>query len=203
MQIEQLTSLIQNRRMIRRYTAQAVTQSQIDSILDSAVHAPSPHNRQPWRFAVLAGEARTRLAQRMGATLRADLERDGMPEQKIAEDLARSAARITSAPVAILACMSMIDMDRYADAHRAEAERWMAGQAVAAAIQNMLLTATGLGLGACWMCAPLFCPDVVRAALALPADWEAQALITIGHAADAGKPRARRLAASLAVQIVE
>ena len=69
----------------------------------------------------------------------------------------------------------------------------MAAQGVAMAIQNLLLTAHSLGLGACWMCAPLFCPDTVRAALDLPDDWEAQALITIGYpkGADEGKPRGR------------
>ncbi len=61
----------------------------------------------------------------------------------------------------------------------------MAVQSVALAAQNMLLMAHAEGLGACWMCAPLFCPDVVRAALALPADWEAQALLTLGYPAEA------------------
>jgi nitroreductase len=68
----------------------------------------------------------------------------------------------------------------------------MAGQAVAAALQNMLLRASELGLGACWMCAPLFCPDVVRQTLGLPADWEPQALLTLGFPADEGKARGRR-----------
>jgi nitroreductase len=60
----------------------------------------------------------------------------------------------------------------------------MAAQSVAVAAQNILLMAHTEGLGACWMCAPLFCPDVVRAALSLPADWEAQALITVGFPAE-------------------
>ncbi len=67
----------------------------------------------------------------------------------------------------------------------------MAQQSVAAAIQNLLLAAHELGLGTCWMAAPLYCPDVIRDVLQLPDDWEAQALITIGYAADAGKDRTR------------
>lgn len=86
----------------------------------------------------------------------------------------------------------MADMDVYPDARRNAHERWMAGQAVAAACQNILLHATELGLGACWMCAPLFCQTAVRDALALPTDWEAQALITLGHPADAGRERERK-----------
>ena len=41
------------------------------------------------------------------------------------------------------------------------------------------------------MCAPLFCPDVVIRILALPADWEPQALITLGYSADEGRVRGR------------
>jgi hypothetical protein len=41
------------------------------------------------------------------------------------------------------------------------------------------------------MCAPLFAPDVVREALDLPRDWEAQALITVGYPADKGKLKER------------
>jgi nitroreductase len=66
------------------------------------------------------------------------------------------------------------------------------------AVQNMLLLAHAEGLAACWMCAPLFCPDTVRAALDLPADWQPQAVITIGHPAAAGKPRQRRAVTEIA-----
>jgi nitroreductase len=83
-------------------------------------------------------------------------------------------------------------MDIYPDARRNRAEHWMAGQAVAAAVQNMLIRATELGLGACWMCAPLFCPQAVCDILHLPPDWEPQALITLGHPADTGKDRPRK-----------
>ncbi|GAB4546477.1 MAG: hypothetical protein OHK0023_06200 [Anaerolineae bacterium] len=119
----------------------------------------------------------------MGSKLRADLMADGIPVEALEADVARSYARVTGAPAAIMVCLSMADMDRYPDARRAHAERMMAVQSVAMAVQNLLLAAHSEGLGACWMCAPLFCPDVVGAALNLPADWEAQALITLGYPA--------------------
>ena len=183
--------IIHARQMIRRYTDQPVSDETIAQLLDAATRAPSPHNRQPWRFVVIQGDARGRLAQAMGSRLREDLARDGVPADLIERDAARSHQRITSAPALILACLSMEDMDVYPDPRRNQAEHWMAGQAVAAAIQNMLLAATELGLGACWMCAPLFCPDAVAAALQLPADWEPQALITLGYPAP-GEPAKRR-----------
>ncbi len=94
-----------------------------------------------------------------------------------------------AAPVVILACLTMSDMDKYPDARRGNAERIMAIQSVAAAIQNFLLAAHALGLGAGWMCAPLFAPDEARAALDLPADWEPQALITLGYPAQEPQPK--------------
>lgn len=183
---------IARRRMIRRYTDRPVPRETVIALLEAATRAPSPHNRQPWRFVVLTGKARARLAAAMGARLREDLTRDGLAPEQIARDVERSYQRITSAPVGILTCMTLRDMDVYPDDRRNAAERWIAGQAVAAAIQNILLAATDLGLGACWMCAPLFCPDTVIETLGLPEDWQPQALITIGHPADAGTGRNRR-----------
>jgi F420 biosynthesis protein FbiB-like protein len=177
--------------MIRRYSASPVPRTVIDALLDSAIQAPSPHNRQPWRFAVLQGGARIRLASAMAEQLRRDLTRDGVALDAIERDTQRSQARIASAPVAIVACLSLRDMDVYPDARRNTAEHWMAGQAVACAVQNILLTASANELGACWMCAPLFCQETVRETLNLPPDWEAQALVTVGYPADAGRVRER------------
>ena len=164
----------------------------IDQLLNAAIWAPSAHNRQPWRFAVVTTpEVKERLAHQMGERLRADRLRDGDTIEVIEQDVNRSRERIVSAPVVIVACLSLLDMDQYPDERRASAEKTMAIQSVSMAIQNLLLTAHSLGLGACWMCAPLFCPDVVRSALNLPADWEAQALITIGYPADEGRQKGR------------
>jgi nitroreductase len=66
------------------------------------------------------------------------------------------------------------------------------------AVQNLLLAAQAEGLGACWMCAPLFCPEAVAAALDLPAGWQPQALVTLGFPDSAGKlPRRRPLEESV------
>jgi coenzyme F420-0:L-glutamate ligase / coenzyme F420-1:gamma-L-glutamate ligase len=193
--------LVYRRRMIRRYTHQVVEPRLIDDLIDAGTRAPSPHNRQPWRFALIQDDARIHLAQAMGNQLRTDLARDGMATELIERDISRSYERITSAPVSILVCMSMTEMDVYPDQRRLQAERWMAGQAVAAAIQNILLRATELGLGACWMCAPLFCQQVVVNILDLTPDWEPQALITLGYPADQGTARDRHSAQSVTVTI--
>ena len=187
--------LLSSRRSIRRYEKRAVPRQQIESMLRAAITAPSAHNRQPWRFLVIDHEQhKQQLAQAMGAVLRADRSRDGDDAEVIESDVARSYARLTAAPVLVLVCMSMIDMDRYPDTKRLQAERIMATQGTAMAAQNLLLAAHSAGLGACWMCAPLFCADTVCRTLALPADWEPQAIVTLGYPADNdnGKPFVRR-----------
>lgn len=174
------------RRSIRRYEQRPVPRGLIETALQAATWAPSAHNRQPWRFAVVETPAtKEALARAMGDRLRADLTADGVPAAVIDKDTSRSYARITSAPVAVVLCLTLADMDTYPDERRSRNEYLMAVQSAAMAGQNFLLAASALGLGACWMCAPLFVPDVVRGVLDLPDDWQPQALLTLGYAAEA------------------
>ena len=74
--------------------------ARIDAVLEVALCAPSAHNRQPWRIAVVTTLAvKERLAFAMGARWRADRLADGDAPDIIEADVARSRARITSAPV--------------------------------------------------------------------------------------------------------
>lgn len=189
-------SLLTGRRSIRRYRPEPVPAEMVEQMLAAACWAPSAHNRQPWRFVVMS-EAKTQqqLAMAMGNRLRRDLTADQVPEAIIAQDVGRSYQRITQAPLLILLCLTMADMDSYPDTKRQQNEWIMATQSTAMAGQNLLLAAHALGLGACWMCAPLFCPDVVARTLDLPADWQPQALITAGYPA-ASKTKARQPLAS-------
>ncbi len=186
------------RRSLRRYQPDAVPHELIERLLTAAIWAPSAHNRQPWRFAIVesAGQ-KEELAEAMGARLRRDLAADGVSPELIEADAARSYDRITSAPVLIAICLTMSDMDSYPDSKRSQAEYIMAVQSVAMAGENLLLAAHEAGLGACWMCAPLFCPDVVRDTLDLPADWQPQGLITLGYPAQAREKTRRPLEGSV------
>jgi coenzyme F420-0:L-glutamate ligase / coenzyme F420-1:gamma-L-glutamate ligase len=193
-----ILDLTRQRRSIRRYLSDAVPREVIERLLTAAIWAPSAHNRQPWRFAVVETQERKEyLARAMGAKLRRDLEADGVPEAAILKDTGRSYARITGAPVLIALCLSMVDMDVYSDERRNALETLMAAQSTAMAGQNLLLAAHEAGLGACWMCAPLFAPEVVRAALELPDDWQPQALLTLGYPAETREKERRPLEMSV------
>lgn len=186
--------MILTRRSIRRYLPDAVPRELIERVLTAAIWSPSAHNRQPWRFAVVESSAQKELlARAMGARLRRDLEADNAPAELIEKDVTRSYSRMTNAPVLIALCLSLVDMDVYPDEKRSRAEYIMAVQSVAMAGQNLLLAAHEAGLGACWMCAPLFCPDVVSEALDLPNDWQPQALLTMGYPAETREKTRREL----------
>jgi len=195
---EDLQALLASRRSVRRYRPDPVPAEAVQRLVQAAGAAPSAHNRQPWRYVVLDDAAtKMKLARAMGERLAEDRTRDGDDADTIRADVDRSFARITGAPVAILVCLTLGEMDAYPDARRREAEFLMPVQSTAMATQNLLLAAHGEGLGACWMCAPLFCPDTVRDALALPADWQPQGLITLGFPQQPGKVRPRKSPADI------
>ncbi|HKF38227.1 MAG TPA: nitroreductase family protein [Ktedonobacteraceae bacterium] len=196
-----LATLLQNRRSVRKYQARTVSRELIEQVLEAARWAPSPHGRQPWRFVVLTRqEVKMRLADQMGDTWRQNLQMDGDDAEVVNIRLEKSRQRILGAPVIILPCLYLEDLDRYPDARRQEDETIMAIQSMGAAIQNMLLMAYDLGLDSGWMCAPLFCPEVVCEALDLDTRLIPQALITVGYAAADPQRRERLPLSSLLVR---
>jgi F420 biosynthesis protein FbiB-like protein len=187
-----LAAHIGTRRSVRDFRPQPIERALIARLIAAAIRAPSAHNRQPWRFVVLDDDAsKCRLAEAMGERLRHDRLADGADAKAIDADVARSHARITGAPAVVVVCVDLRDTDRYPDDRRNRAEYLMAVQSTAMAVQNLLLAAQSEGLGACVMCAPLFCPDTVADALRFPREWTAQMLVTIGAPAGHGRDRAR------------
>ncbi len=180
-----LMNIIRQRRSIRRFQQRPVDPAMVTRMLEAARWAPSAHNRQPWRFVVIVEEQEKRsLADRMADRLASELRADGVDQEIIAQDVDRSRRRLSDAPVLIVVCLSMADMDRYTDQRRQGFEHTMAVQSVAMAAQNLLLMAHAQGLGACWLCAPLFCQDVPREVLSLPPDYEPQGIVIVGHPAE-------------------
>jgi len=177
-----LLNLIKHRRSVRKYRKTKPGLPEIDRILDCAMYAPSAHNAQPWRFFVVSDEnKKAELIEQMAARFRQDLERDNVPSTVIRKKIQRSLRLFSEAPVVIIACIDMTGMDKYPDSARQQAEMIMATQSLAAAIQNLLLAAKAIGLGGCWYCAPLFCPELVKTVLSLSNFHIPQALITLGY----------------------
>ena len=203
----ELANLLYRRQTIRRYDGRAVDRSTVEALIAAACAAPSAHNRQHWRFAAItARPVKERLAQAMGESFRQDMRREGLHPDEIEGRAGRSYDRLVESPALIIAGYSSADVSIRALAgqetfnsgpasktqHRkSKIEETMATQSVAAAIENLLVAATAMVLGACWSFLSRFCPDVVRVALSR-ADYSApQALITIGYPAETPPRRER------------
>jgi coenzyme F420-0:L-glutamate ligase / coenzyme F420-1:gamma-L-glutamate ligase len=184
----ELHTFLRTRRSIRRFKPDPVPDSVIQSILSTATYAPSAHNRQPWRFVVVTDlSVKARLAEAMAKDFERDLIRDGISPEKIQAQLKRSRERTTSAPVAILLCLDMSEMDSYPDEKRQQTERTMAVQSVAAAGLQLLLAAHAEGLGGVWVCSPLFAQETIQKTLVLSESWEPQGMFFVGYADDVPK----------------
>jgi coenzyme F420-0:L-glutamate ligase / coenzyme F420-1:gamma-L-glutamate ligase len=193
--------LARGRRSVRAFDDRPVPRHALETLLEAARWAPSPHGRQPWRFVVLTRpELKEQLAEAMGGEWQRTLEMDQQTPDIIQLRLEKSHERIRTAPALVLACLYLEDLDRYPDPGRQQAEEIMAIQSLGAALQNILLAAYAIGLDAGWMCAPLFCPDTVCAALDLDATLIPHALIPIGYAARDPKRRPHRPVDDLVVR---
>jgi coenzyme F420-0:L-glutamate ligase / coenzyme F420-1:gamma-L-glutamate ligase len=190
----QVLDTIRGRRSVRRYLQKDVPEDLVERVLEATRWAPSPHGRQPWRFAVLTREqTKERLADAMGEEWRSNLEMDGQRAEIVEKRLEGSRRRLLDAPVLVLICLYLEDLDVYPDAERQLGETTMAVQSLGAAAQNALLAAYDSGLDAGWMCAPLFCPEKVVEALGLDPKLVPHALLTLGYAeGDPPKRRPRR-----------
>ena len=175
-------AFVEARRSIRAFRARPVPPVLLDTLVEAACLAPAPHHTRPWRWVVLADPPRQRaLADGMGARWRADLAGDGLPPGRIDDLVAASRARLVAAPAALLGCLTDEGLDRYPDERRRRAEWGMALLALGAAVENLMLTATDLGLASCWVAAPIFCPEEAGAALGLDPKWQPHALVLVGY----------------------
>jgi nitroreductase len=190
--------VIRDRRSIREFTPEPVSDQDLDMILESARQAPSGENAQPWRFIIVTdGETRRKLGALAGGgsgrRFTAEFVTKKMQERfsSLQDEEKRKAAfeKLTSgqvsafladAPVNIVVC--------------GKKDVWDMPYDTSAAIENMLLMITSLGLGACWVIAP--CIDIrdeerVKSLLGLPEGFKAVSILSVGHPTRPHKPRPR------------
>ncbi len=196
--VQAVMKVIQDRRSIRQYTDEPVSEEALEMILEAARQAPSGENAQPWRF-IIVKDPETR--KRMGAIAGGGSGRRFTAEfvtQKMQERFAtledeakRKAAfeKLTSgqvsaflaeAPVNIVVC--------------GRKDVWDLPYDTSAAIENMLLMVTALGLGACWVIAP--CIDIrdeerLKDLLGVPEGLKIVSIVAVGHPARYPRPRPR------------
>ncbi|WP_313341880.1 nitroreductase family protein [Sedimentibacter sp.] len=190
--------VIKDRRSIRKYTDQRITEEDLRLILESARQAPSGENAQPWRFIVVKdrnskeflsyvgkhGSGRRFTGEFLSKQMQARFTGLQDEEKKIA-----AYKKLTSGNVS--AFVSEADVNIIVLGKK---EVWDAPFDTSAAIENMLLTVTSLGLGACWLVAP--CIDIrdefrMKEYFEITDEYKLFAIISIGYPAKMANPRPR------------
>lgn len=172
---------IKDRHSIRSFTKDDVTDEEISVLLQAANAAPSAHNQQAWKFIILRGDKKQELAQ-LVATQSAAFPRPA------AALLRMGAKSILSAPV-VIAVANTGDLIKHGtELFKVDKEkahdffRTMEIQSSAAAVENILLAATSLGLGTVWLGVLYLIKDAVLRFLGEPGG-EFMAVVPVGRPA--------------------
>ena len=172
------------RRSVREFADVAVDPAAVRRAVGVALTAPAPHHSTPFRFGwVRDPTRRTALLDAMAARWRADLEADGRPADEVARRMRRGDL-LRRAPELVLPFRTGDGMHAYPDDARSAGERTMFTVAGGAAVQSFLVALAAEGLGSCWVGSTIFAPDVVRAVLDLPDDWEPLGAVAVGVPAE-------------------
>lgn len=171
-------TFLRTRRSIRHFKPDPVPAPVIERILETATYAPSAHNLQPWRFAIVQTDtAKAKLGQALTDKMRVDMTAEGAPPADIDQRVKISLRRIDEAPAIILLCRDMTVIRK-----EEPEEHMMAVQSVALAGLQLMLSAHAERLGGNWICWPLYAQETAQAALNLPDTWEPQGMFFLGYA---------------------
>ena len=196
--VDATMKVIQARRSIREFTTDPVSDQELDMILEAARQAPSGENAQPWRFIIVKDEA---LRKQMGAIagggsgrrFTAEFVTKKMQERfsNLQDEAKKKAAfeKLTSGQVSAFMAEAPINI-----VVCGKKDVWDMPYDTSAAIENILLMVTALGLGACWVIAPCF--DIrdeerMKALLGIPEEYKAVSVLSVGHQTREHRPRPR------------
>ena len=156
-------NFIFKRRSIRKYEKKEIPAEMLNDLFEAAMAAPSAVARDPWHFLLIR-------------------------ERKTLDDIVKilpHGQMLRQAPAAVIVCG---DINK---AHANELSYLL--QDLSAAVENLLLAATALGLGSCWlgMHPRLERIDGIRSLFALPENIIPMCGIALGWPAEKPESRTR------------
>ena len=175
-----LHDAIHNCRAMRRLKSDEVPEELLIRLIDAANQAPSGSNSQKARWVVVRDAAvKKQLADlnRLHAEpyIQPNLENPESEKQKrMLDAVVWQMAHMHEIPALIVACFDYPEKIEGLGVYRSAGSVWPG-------IQNLLLTARALGLGAAPTTLALRDQDAVRAALKLPETFAALCLIPVGY----------------------
>ena len=177
---------IQRRTSVRRYRPDPVSRETIERLLECAVRAPNHKLTEPWRFAVLTGGAKARLAE-----IRADhrLRKADDPASEEARARADKARRETLESPAFIVMMVRTSED---DITREEDYA-----AVMMATANLMIAAQSLGLGTYLKTGGVMRDAALAELIGLPESYRVVGILSVGYPVEPEAPRRRRPAGEL------
>jgi nitroreductase len=161
-------SAIATRRSIGKVKEDPVPSELIQQILEAGTWAPSHFRTEPWRFFVLTGDARKALGKALASLVEKSLEDPNSEESQ--KRLEREENKPLRAPVIIAVAVEPTTTNK----------RVMLKEEVAA-VQNMLLAAHALGLGAIWRTGESCYSDEVKELFQLSSESEMVGMLYIGY----------------------
>jgi nitroreductase len=174
--------VISKRRSLGKMKPETPPRNLIEQVLAAGVHAPNHHDTQPWRFFVLTHEARDEFGEVLAQALKQRLG-EAEPAKLEGLMLAERAKPMRSPVLIVVGVSSESDdpMTRREDL-----------QAASAALQNMLLTASDLGLAAIWRTGDGAYDNNVKAYFGLSPEDEIAGILYLGYASDSLPPPPER-----------
>lgn len=172
---------LKTRRSTRSFDPSPLSLAEIERLVDVARMAPSPSNRQPWKFLTIADQGvKDQMRQAVVEACQKLLEKQEGTQARAIEDYLKNFVYFSTAPV-VFAIMVRRTHNRLADSSATDIEVEGATLAAGAAMQNILLGAVALGLVACPMSGPMIARPALSAILEVEAPWTLMALIPVGR----------------------
>lgn len=143
---------IETRRSIRYFKPDPIPREAMEEILRAALLAPSPKNRQPWRFIVISGAAKEEMLRVMAEGVGRAERGEGLlrPQPGYIGNARFTMEAMRAAPVTVIV-VNPIGRDLRSDWSAEEKVNELSNvQAVGAAAENMALEARALGIGSLW-----------------------------------------------------